>query len=89
MRNQFVAAIADEVFIVHAAFGSRTEQFCRDLLEWHKPLWTMDSPENIRLISLGAKILRLEGVRGKDEVDQTQESKSIPKSLHYPQRSRS
>jgi predicted Rossmann fold nucleotide-binding protein DprA/Smf involved in DNA uptake len=66
MRNQFVAAIADEVFIVHAAFGSKTEQFCRDLLEWHKPLWTLDCPENIGLMNLGAKILRLEGVRGKD-----------------------
>jgi predicted Rossmann fold nucleotide-binding protein DprA/Smf involved in DNA uptake len=66
MRNRFVAAIADDVLIVYAAFGGKTEQFCRELLEWRKPLWTLDSPDNLRLINLGVKILRLEDVRRKD-----------------------
>jgi predicted Rossmann fold nucleotide-binding protein DprA/Smf involved in DNA uptake len=65
-RNRFVAAIADEVLIVYAAFGGKTEQFCRELLKWRKPLWTLDNPDNLRLIHLGAKILQLEDVRHKD-----------------------
>lgn len=31
-RNRFVADVADEVFIAHAAPGGKTEQFCRKLV---------------------------------------------------------
>jgi len=54
-RNDFVAAMADAVFIAHAAPGSKTESFCRRILSWGKPVLTFDSPENANLLSLGAK----------------------------------
>ena len=56
-RNQLVAALADEILVVHAAPKSKTEQFCRELLKWKKPLWTLASPANNNLITLGAGII--------------------------------
>jgi len=54
-RNLFVAAIADVIFIAHAAPNSRTEHFCRQIIEWNKPIWTVDDPENHNLINMGAR----------------------------------
>jgi predicted Rossmann fold nucleotide-binding protein DprA/Smf involved in DNA uptake len=54
-RNEFVAAIADVLFIAHAAPSSKTERFCREVLTWGKPLFTLDSEQNVNLISLGAR----------------------------------
>ncbi len=54
-RNLFVAALADEVFVSHAAAGSKTEEFCKKILSWGKPVLTLEDSSNSRLISLGAK----------------------------------
>jgi len=54
-RNQFVAALADEIFVAHAVPNSKTEQFCREVLAWRKPLYTLKSDANANLIALGAK----------------------------------
>src|SRR5438093_8379485 len=56
-RNQLVAALADEILVVHAAPKSKTEQFCRELEKWEKPVWTLESPANDNLIRLGARII--------------------------------
>jgi predicted Rossmann fold nucleotide-binding protein DprA/Smf involved in DNA uptake len=62
-RNQFVAALADQVFIVHAATGSKTETFCRELLAQDKSVLTIDRPENRSLLDLGVEALAIEDVR--------------------------
>ena len=54
-RNEFVAALADRIFIAHAAPGGRTERFCQTVLGWGKPILTLDACENARLITMGAK----------------------------------
>lgn len=54
-RNEFVAALADVVFVTHAAPGSKTEQFCFDMLTLGKPLLTLESDENAGLIARGAR----------------------------------
>jgi len=54
-RNQFVAALADEIFVAHAEPNSKTKQFCREVLAWQKPLYTLKSDANANLIALGAK----------------------------------
>jgi predicted Rossmann fold nucleotide-binding protein DprA/Smf involved in DNA uptake len=59
-RNAFVAALAEEIFVAYAAPGSKIEFFCRDLLSTGKSLLTLDSSENARLFTLGAKPLRFE-----------------------------
>lgn len=58
-RNRFAAALADVIFLAHAAPQSQTERFCREVLSWGKTLYTLDSDANARLIALGA--LRLRG----------------------------
>jgi predicted Rossmann fold nucleotide-binding protein DprA/Smf involved in DNA uptake len=54
-RNYFVAAIADSIFVSYAAQNSKTEQFCKALLAWNKPLYTLQSNANANLITLGLK----------------------------------
>jgi hypothetical protein len=44
--------------VVHAAPGSKTEAFCRELVRWGKPLRTFDSPHNANLVEMGAGVLR-------------------------------
>jgi predicted Rossmann fold nucleotide-binding protein DprA/Smf involved in DNA uptake len=52
-RNYFVAALADEIFVTHAAPGGKTEQFCREIQEWGKELHTFESEANNNILSLG------------------------------------
>jgi hypothetical protein len=59
-RNELVATLADEVFVAHAAPGSKMERFCRDVLDWDKPLLTLDSEENTHLLALGTKPIHLD-----------------------------
>jgi len=54
-RNEFVAALADALFIAHATPGGKTERLCRDVLAWGKPLLTLESSENAGLLALGAR----------------------------------
>lgn len=54
-RNQFVAALADHIFVAYAETGSKTEQFCRDVLKWQKPIYLFEGNANIELVALGAK----------------------------------
>lgn len=61
-RNELVAALADEVFVAHAALGSKTEHFCHDVLSWGKPLLILESNENVHLLSFGAKPFRSENI---------------------------
>ncbi|MEW6418746.1 MAG: DUF5615 family PIN-like protein [Nitrospirota bacterium] len=54
-RNYFVAALATAIFIPYAAPNSKTEQFCKELLAWNKPMYTLNSEANANLIALGVK----------------------------------
>jgi len=58
-RNQFVAAVADEVFVAHAASGSKTEQFCLDLIAQGRPVVVFGREENQTLLDLGARLFDL------------------------------
>jgi predicted Rossmann fold nucleotide-binding protein DprA/Smf involved in DNA uptake len=54
-RNYFVAALADSIFIPYASPNSKTEQFCKALLSWNKPMYTLHAESNANLIALGIK----------------------------------
>lgn len=54
-RNRFVAALADVIFVAHAEPNSKTEQFCREVLAWGKPIYTLNSEANKNLTAIGAK----------------------------------
>lgn len=56
-RNDLVADLAAQVFIAHAAPGSKTETFARRLAASGKQLLTLDSPANANLSEIGAKVI--------------------------------
>jgi hypothetical protein len=64
LRNRFVADIATEIFVAHAAPGSKTEDFCRDLIAAGRRIHTFDLPGNKGLVALGARALAPETVAG-------------------------
>lgn len=53
-RNRLVAALAEQVLIVHAAPGGKTEQLCRDMIALGKPIAVLDRKPNRHLIEAGA-----------------------------------
>ena len=57
-RNTFVAAIADRIFVAHAAEGSRTLEFAKTVSEWGKPIFTFDTEANRSLRNLGGATTR-------------------------------
>ena len=61
-RNRLVAAIAAEIFVAHAAPGSKTEDLCRDVLAHGRRIFTLDLPCNAALVGLGAKPLEPEEI---------------------------
>jgi predicted Rossmann fold nucleotide-binding protein DprA/Smf involved in DNA uptake len=54
-RNEFVAALADQVFVAYAAPGGKTESFCKKVFGWGNPLLTFNSPTNLTLLASGAR----------------------------------
>jgi predicted Rossmann fold nucleotide-binding protein DprA/Smf involved in DNA uptake len=61
-RNRFVAALADSIFVAYASANSKTEKFCREVLEWGKPLYTFESDSNKTIVNLGAKVFSINGI---------------------------
>ncbi len=53
-RNRFVAQLADEIFVAHAASGGKTEELFQWIRSKGKPCSTIDCPENGELIAMGA-----------------------------------
>lgn len=56
-RNLFVAALAKEIYIFHAAEGSKTMTLFRQVLAWGKPVRTFRHPVNTHLIAAGAQAI--------------------------------
>ena len=54
VRNEFVAAIADKVFMAHAASGGKTEALASKVVACGKPLLTVAGEENANLLTIGA-----------------------------------
>ena len=61
-RNRFVAAIAERVFIAHAAPGSKTEALANELSIARKHLFTLPEETNANLLSLGAQTVEPEEI---------------------------
>ncbi len=54
-RNRFVAQLADEIFVAHAAHCGKTEELFQWIRSKGKPCLTIDCPENVELIAMGAR----------------------------------
>ncbi|MBI4750594.1 MAG: DNA-processing protein DprA [Acidobacteria bacterium] len=59
LRNQFVATLADQVFVSYAAEGGKTEQFCKTLIEQGKSVLTFESKATENLVTLGAEVFKI------------------------------
>ena len=55
-----MADLAQRVFIAHAAPGSKTEAFARELAASGKPMLTLDCPANTNLVEIGAEAVDIE-----------------------------
>ena len=55
-RNRIVGALADRVFVAHAAPGSRTLALCEELQALGKPILTVADPANWNLFGLAVRI---------------------------------
>ncbi len=54
LRNEFVAALANVLFIPHASPGGKTENLARRIIERRQSLFTLCDPANANLIDMGA-----------------------------------
>jgi predicted Rossmann fold nucleotide-binding protein DprA/Smf involved in DNA uptake len=54
-RNELIAALAEKVFVPYAEPGSKTEQFCKKIIGWGRPLYTLTAPYNQNLLVMGAR----------------------------------
>src|SRR5499426_3420140 len=52
-RNRFVATLATNIFVAYAGPGSKTAQFCGELVAQHRRAYTLDLPENAHLVQCG------------------------------------
>jgi len=67
-RNEFIAALADVVFITHATPGGKSESFCYELSIEGKPVFALDTVENTNLFNLGAEPLRPEQTTDRESL---------------------
>jgi len=63
-RNLFVAATSAAVFVIHAESSSKTEELCRQIISWQKPIYTFESDYNKNLIEMGARSVTMDNVSG-------------------------
>lgn len=66
-RNRFVGALADRVFVAHAAPGSRTLALCKELHTAGKPMITIDDPANRELLEIAAPWHPGDGLRKRPD----------------------
>ena len=59
-RNLFVAAMSAVIFVIHAEPSSKTEELCRQILSWQKPIYTFESDYNKNLIEMGARPVNMD-----------------------------
>ena len=63
-RNLFVAAMSSVIFVAHAEPSSKTEELCRQIIFWQKPIYTFDSDYNKNITDMGARPVNMDNVSG-------------------------
>jgi len=62
LRNQFVAMLANAVFIAYAEGGGKIEEICAEIFHLKKYLYTFQSVYNENLIKMGAQPLSMDNI---------------------------
>ena len=63
-RNRFVATLATNILVAYAGPGSKTAQFCLELVARHRRVYTLDLPENAHLVQRGVLSYALHDLLG-------------------------
>jgi predicted Rossmann fold nucleotide-binding protein DprA/Smf involved in DNA uptake len=63
-RNAFVAALADEIFVVYGRPNGSSFDLARQALDTGKKVYTIDGPANLELLTLGVQPLSQQGGPG-------------------------
>jgi len=66
-RNEFVIAMADEVFITHASPGGKLESLAKEIVPSGKPCYTFESEHNRILIEMGFQPMNKILLKGTEE----------------------
>ena len=61
-RNLFVVALSAVIFVAHAEPSSKTEELCRQIISWQKPIYTFESDYNKNFVEMGARPVNMENV---------------------------
>ena len=64
LRNQFVAIMANAVFVAHAEADGKIEEMSDEILSLNKLLCTFESEYNENLIGMGARLVDMENITG-------------------------
>ncbi len=62
-RNRIVALLARDAFLPYAAPGSRSENLCKEIIKIGKQIFTFRDDANQSLITMGAKLIKVEGLK--------------------------
>jgi len=62
LRNQFVAMLANSVFVAYAEGGGKIEEICTEVLYLKKSLYTFQSVYNENFIKMGAQPINMDNV---------------------------
>jgi predicted Rossmann fold nucleotide-binding protein DprA/Smf involved in DNA uptake len=66
-RNEFVAALADEVFVIHASPGGKLEALAKEIVTSDKPCYTFESEHNKNLLGFGFQPINKVPLKGTEE----------------------
>jgi predicted Rossmann fold nucleotide-binding protein DprA/Smf involved in DNA uptake len=66
-RNEFVAALADEVFVIHASPGGKLEALAKEIVTSDKPCYTFESEHNRNLLGFGFRPISKALLKGIEE----------------------
>lgn len=62
LRNALITGLGSMLLVIHAASGGKTEQLCREAVSFGKPTFALEGEENSGVISLGARLIKVEKV---------------------------
>jgi predicted Rossmann fold nucleotide-binding protein DprA/Smf involved in DNA uptake len=65
LRNHFVAAMADEIFLAYAAPGGKLEELYKTVLNWQKTIFVLENEYNRHLAQTGTQWVNHSNIKSK------------------------
>lgn len=78
LRNRFVAAMADRIFVAYAAPGGNIEKLCTGIPERQRPLLILDNENNRHLYGEGVRTVNPDNIRRGDVIEILKFAATLP-----------